>query len=85
MHAVTEHLAIRARCQQVIVAERNPCARHATIVKAIIAATASRLRESLKYGRIKEVATVIVSEEVRGISQHIAQLRVAGLIDGICL
>ena len=85
MYAVAEHLAIRTRCQQVIVARRNPCTRHAAVVDTKSATATCRLREGLKDAGIKEVATVIASKEVGGISQHITQLLVAGLIDGISL
>ena len=85
VHAMTEHFAIRARCQQVIVAGRNPYIRHATIMDTEIAATACRLHKGLEDAGMKEITAEIAGEEVGGISQHIAQLRVAGLIDGIGL
>ena len=85
VHPMAEYLAIRACCQQMMVAGREPCARYTAAVDAEMAATACRLHQGLKYGGVKEIAAVIVCKEVGGISQHIAQLRVARLIDGVCL
>ena len=80
-HFVLYYLAIGAHRQHAIGAWEEVHVGDTAIVYALAFPSASRMYQSLEYSRCIEVASIVAGEHIRGIGQHVANLRVACLVE----
>ena len=81
-HFVLHDFATGANCQHAMGAWEEIHIHDTAVVYAPAFPSASRLYQCLEYGRCIEVASIVAGEQIRGVGQHVANLRVASPVDG---